>query len=142
MKRDLFDGGVRVPTIARWPGRVEAGASSDHLSGFQDMMPTFAEIAGSKIGDTDGISLVPTLTGEGEQLQHEFLYWEFLEQGGKIGVTDGKWKAVRLNTLKKKDASVQLFDLEADPGETKDIATQHPEVVVRMSEWMRGAHRE
>jgi arylsulfatase A-like enzyme len=106
------------------------------------MMPTFAELVGAKVGQTDGLSMVPTLMGAGEQAKHDFLYWEFLEKGGRIGVTDGKWKAVRLDTLKKQEQPMQLFDLESDPGEENDIAAQHPEQVERMAKWMRASHRD
>ena len=86
--------------------------------------------------------MMPAMTGIGSQARHKYLYWEFAEQGGKIGVTDGKWKAVRLNTLKKQDAPMQLFDLEADPAEEKDVAKQHPEIVKKMEQRMKAAHRD
>ena len=144
MKRDLFDGGVRVPMIARWPGKVAAGAESDHLSGFQDFLPTFAELAGQlqAVERTDGLSMVPTLTGAAKaQKKHDYLYWEFLEKGGRRGVVTEKWKALRLDVDKNPNAPVQLYDLENDPSEMTDVAAQHPDVVKRMTAWIATAHQ-
>lgn len=141
-KRDLFDGGIRVPTIATWPGKIKAGTESDLLSGFQDMFPTFAEIAGFEPpADLDGISLIPTLFGDpGDQKDHEFLYWEFLERGGKKAVTTTKWKAIQLDTMKPEPRATLLFDLEADPSETTDVAADYPEVVREMEAWIETSH--
>src|SRR5699024_4703119 len=87
VKRDLYEGGIRVPMMAWWPGTVPAGTTSDHISAFQDIMPTVAELAGRQTPpNTDGISLVPTLTGQGTQQQHDYLYWEFPARGGKQAV--------------------------------------------------------
>lgn len=145
MKRDLFDGGVRVPMIARWPGKVAAGAESDHLSGFQDFVPTMAELAGpqaqGEVERTDGLSLLPTLLGNAKaQEKHEYLYWEFEEKGGRRGVTTEKWKALRLDVNKNPQAPVQLYDLKNDPSETKDVAAENPQVVERMTAWMAAEH--
>jgi arylsulfatase A-like enzyme len=132
-KRDLFDGGVHVPMMAYWPGKIAAGTVSDHISAFWDMVPTFNELAGVPCpGNTDGISMVPTLLGKGDQAQHPYLYWEFHEKGGRIAVRMGKWKGVRYNVLKQPDAPMKLFDLEADPGEQNNVAANHPETVERI----------
>lgn len=142
MKRDLFDGGIRVPTIATWPGKIAPGSESDVLSGFQDMFPTFAEVAGFNAPEQlDGVSLIPTLLGKpDEQTHHEFLYWEFLEKGGKKAVTTTKWKAVQLDTLKPNPAPTLLFDLENDPSEMTDVAPDHPDVVQEMERWIKESH--
>ncbi len=142
MKRDLYDGGVRVPTIARWPGKIKAGSELDLLSGFQDVFPTLAEIAGFSPPDgLDGISLAPTLLGTGKpQSQHEFLYWEFLEQGGKKGVTTSRWKAIQLDTEKPTSKPTALYDLVNDPSETKDVADQHPDILKQMEAWIEMSH--
>jgi arylsulfatase A-like enzyme len=133
LKGSVYEGGIRVPFIARWPGRIEAGSTSGHVSAFWDMMPTFAELAGVEAPPgTDGVSLVPTLLGEGEQPTHDHLYWEYHGLwNGAQAVRLGRWKAVRLGGHDDADAPVELYDLEADPGETTDLAGDHPDVVER-----------
>lgn len=142
MKRDLFDGGIRVPTIATWPGKIAAGAESDILSGFQDLFPTLAEVAGFEPpADLDGVSLLPTLLGKPEeQTHHEFLYWEFLERGGKKAVATTQWKAIQLDTLKPEPQPTLLFNLESDPSETTDVAADHPDIVRQMETWIQESH--
>lgn len=141
IKRDLYEGGIRVPMIAWWPGTVVAGTSTDLISAFQDMMPTVAELAGRQApAATDGISLVPTLTGQGTQQQHEYLYWEFPARGGKQAVRMGKWKAVRLGVRKNPEAPIELYNLQEDPTESRNVADQRPEVVEQVKEIMEKAH--
>jgi len=142
-KRDLYEGGIRAPMIAWWPGKVPAGKTSDHISGFQDVFPTVTELAGVQdVPATDGISLAPTLLGNNEkQRTHDHLYWEFHEQGGKRAVVQGNWKAVRLNVEKQPDGPLELYDLAGDEGETHNVAADHPEVVARLAEWMQRGHR-
>jgi hypothetical protein len=140
-KRDLYEGGIRVPTIAWWPGTVEARSVSDHISSFQDMMPTLSEVAGATPPPgIDGISMVPTLTGDGEQLNHEYLYWEFHEQGGKQAICKGAWKAVRLDVRENRNAPVELYNLADDISERDDIAGDHPEIVEEMKRLFEEAH--
>ena len=128
IKRDLYDGGIRVPTLAWWPGTIAPGTVSDHVWAFWDFLPTAAALAGVESPPCDGISIVPTLYGKpAHQPQHDYLYWEFHEQAFKQAVRQGKWKAVR-NGL---DAAVELYDIEADIGETKDLAETHPELVLQ-----------
>lgn len=142
-KRDLYEGGIRVPMLVRWPGKIEPGRTSDHVSAFWDVPATLAEIAGDRpIPATDGISFAATLLGRsGQQKQHEYLYWEFHEQGGKQAVRMGQWKGVRLNAMKKPDAPIELYDLSSDIGETRNIAAEHPDIVVRIAEIMKQAHK-
>jgi len=142
MKRDLYDGGVRVPFIARWPGRVMAGKTSDHLSGFQDVFPTLCDLAGVAIHPkNDGISMAPLLTGlPGRQKAHPHLYWEFYERGGKVGVVKGNWKAVRLNVMKNSNAPMELYNLSKDAGEENNVAVAHPEIVKTMALIMEREH--
>jgi len=136
-KGSVYEGGLRVPTIARWPGTVAAGVTSDHVSGFQDVMPTLVEIAGGPApGGIDGISFAPTLLGEGEQQQHDYLVWEFFGYGGLQAVRAGKWKAVR-RKLRKEPTPIELYDLSVDLAEANDVAASHPEVVARMDRIMR-----
>ena len=140
-KRDMYEGGIRTPMIVRWPGKVRAGSESDHISAFWDIMPTFAEIAGiEKPEDIDGISFLPALLGKKQKLQHEYLYWEFHEQGGKIAVRAGNWKAVKRDVDRNPQAETELYDLSKDIGETNDIAASNPGVVKQMEEMMKKAH--
>jgi arylsulfatase A-like enzyme len=121
-KRDLYEGGIRVPFIAKWQGNIKAGTVSDHISYFPDMMPTLAELSGVPVPPgIDGISIVPTLLGRGDQINHGHLYWEFHAQGGKQAVRKGNWKAVRLNVNSGTDAVIELYNLNNDTGEQNDI---------------------
>jgi hypothetical protein len=137
-KRDLFEGGIRAPMIVYWQGKVEPGTFNRHISCFQDVMPTFAEIAGAKVPRCDGISFLPTLTGKPEeQKTHDYLYWEFHEQGGKQAIRKGNWKAVRLNVSKDPDPPTMLFDLDKDPFENNDLAAQNPMLAAKMDSLMK-----
>lgn len=138
IKRSLHDGGIRVPTIVRWPGRVPAGASSDAVWTFADVLPTLAEATGSEVPDgLDGVSLLPTWEGaEQPELYERVHYWEVGEGGFQQAIRKGKWKAVR-NT--KVHGPLQLYDLEVDLGEASDVADQHPEVVAELTEYMDNA---
>lgn len=142
-KRDLYEGGIRVPLLARWPGTIEAGGVTDLPSAHWDLLPTFCELAGAEIPDgIDGVSLVPTLTGKGEQTEHEYLYWEFYERGGRKAARWGQWKAVQLNVSKDLNAPIEIYDLSADPGEEKNLAAEKPELVARAKEIFADAHVE
>lgn len=138
-KRDLYEGGIRVPLIVRWPDIVEAGSVSQHISAFWDFMPTFAEITGAEIQVSDGISLLPLLKSK-KQADHRFLYWEFHEQGGKMAVRMGNWKAIRFNAAKSDTGRIELYDLSKDTGETNDVAESNPDVVKEMLEIMKREH--
>ncbi len=128
LKTTLYEGGIRVPLIVRWPGAVAPGGTSDHVSAFWDFMPTLADIAGAPgPRETDGLSMVPVLTGDaGAQSQHERLYWEY--HGGQA-LLAGRWKAVRSDPA----AALELYDLVVDPAESTDLAASHPDVVARLS---------
>jgi uncharacterized sulfatase len=125
-KRDLYDGGIRVPMIVRWPGKIARGETTDHPSAFWDFMPTACEIAGSEPPEgIDGISYLPTLLGQ-KQSNHEYLYWQFTrENQSSIALRSGKWKIVRPGT----DKPVELYDLSVDEGELNNIASQHSDVL-------------
>lgn len=140
-KRSMHEGGYRVPTIARWPGKIEPGSSSDHPSGGYDFFATACELTGAKLPpNTDSISYLPTLLGQPEkQKKHEYLYCESLEGETSVGVRYGNWKLVRYRpskvSRKKKDASQsaepdwRLYDLSRDIGEEHNVASSHPDVV-------------
>ena len=128
--------------IAWWPGKVTAGAKTDHISAFWDVMPTFAELAGAGVPeDIDGISFLPTLLGKKhKQKEHDFLYWEFHERGGKQAVRKGNWKAIRLEVKKDPNGPLELYNLRTDPQEKNNIASNHPDIVRQMEQIMRQAH--
>ncbi len=144
-KTYLYEGGIRVPMIARWPGHIEPGRVTDHVSAFWDVLPTCAEVAGVEVpGRTDGISFLPTLEGRAGQREHASLYWEFHGRKSQA-VRLGKWKGIRTGLKKDPDAPVVLYDLEADIAESTDVAGDHPEVVARIEAVLRSrepAHLE
>ncbi len=139
-KRDVYEGGIRTAMLVRWPGKVKPGSVSDHMSAFWDILPTFAEITGSEKPEiTDGISFLPELLGK-KQKEHEYLYWEFHEQGGKTAARMGNWKAVKRDINKVPQGNTELYDLSVDDVETNDISASHPDIVKRMEEIMKEAH--
>lgn len=157
IKRDMTDGGIRVPFIASWPGKIKAGSVSEHVGGFQDLLPTVAELSSAKLTtETDGISFAPTLLGKEGQKEHSHLYWAFNEQGGKTAVLQWPWKLIHLNTgavqkggkAKGKKAQGQpqplqklLYNLDQDVGEENNLAPQHPEKVAELEKLMSSSWR-
>ena len=142
-KRDLYEGGIRVPTIACWPGKIRAGSESDHLSAFWDFLPTFAELTNQEVpAGVDGISLLPTLLGEPGQQDHEYLYWEFHERNGRQAVRKGDWKLVRYDVFNPGETRTELYNIVQDPGEEKDLAGEYPAIVTSLMEIMEKAHTE
>lgn len=153
-KGDLYEGGIRVPLIVRWPEKIEAGTVSHHVSGFWDFVPTASELIGAKAPENiDGKSYLPTLLG-GKQAQHEFLYWEFFnprtksdEQGNshtisvftQQAVRMGDWKAVRSNLSQNPDAPFELYHLKHDIGETKNVALQNHDIIKKIEYYLAGA---
>jgi arylsulfatase A-like enzyme len=146
-KRDMYEGGIRVPMIAYWPGKIKAGTVSKHPSGFYDIMPTLAEIAGiSKPTDSDGISFLPELMGR-EQDKHEYLYWEITERamanhtqgdGFRQAVRFGDWKAVRIGGK----GQIEIYNLENDIGEITNLASSEPELVKKAEKYLNEARTE
>jgi len=142
-KRDLTDGGIRVPFVARWPGRIPAGRVSDHIGYSGDLMATFAELAGVDAPKHDGISIVTTLLGQTDrQKQHAYLYWEFHEGGFGQAVRFGEWKAIRTTRGKPKGttAKTELYRISKDAGEASDVAPQNPDLVAKAEKMMAEAH--
>ncbi len=138
-KRDLYEGGIRVPTIAFWEGKIVAGSKSDHISAFWDLLPTVAELAGAQApGNIDGISYLPALLGK-EQPQHDHLYWEFHELGGRKAVRKGDWKLVQNNVFDTAKTTTELYNLLTDIGEENNVAAENPEVVNELLELMNSA---
>jgi len=141
IKRDLYEGGIRVPFLARWPGQIAPGSVSDHLSAFWDFLPTACELAGIlSPADIDGISYLPVLRGE-EQPAHDYLYWEFYEADGRKAIRRGDWKGVQRGLHDNPEAPLELYDLAEDIGEENDLSEQHPEVVRELLQKMQKAHR-
>ena len=140
-KRDLYEGGIRVPLIVRWPGATPADKVSDHIGYFGDLLATAAELAGvAPPMNIDSVSLVPEIVGKPkQQKEHDYLYWEFYERGGKQAVRHGKWKAVRMPMFRGR---TELFDLDDDLGESRNLAEKHPEVVRELEAMMNDAHAE
>lgn len=143
-KGSLYEGGIRVPMVARWPGRIEPGTLTDHISAFWDVMPTIAEIAGVAVrAEIDGISFAPVLFGETErQKSHDYLYWEFPAYGGQQAVRMGDWKAVRQNMLREDNPQpmkIEIYNLTEDISEQHDLASRHPELVRRFERIMKEA---
>ena len=139
-KRDLYEGGIRVPLIARWPGRIEAGSTSGHIGCFQDVLPTLAALGGATKhvpAGLDGISFAPALLGKGAQREHDYLYWAFYERGGAQAVRMGRrWKAV----LQPLGTPMRLYDLTQDISEEKDLAKEHPEITERAAELFKASY--
>lgn len=137
IKRDVYEGGIRAPMIARWPGTIEAGSKSDHVSAHWDVMATLADVSGANLPKEQvGVSFAPTLKGDADnQNQHDYLYWEFYERGGKQAIRQGKWKAVRLNRTKVgSEGAWEIYDLEKDPSEENNLAAQKPEMQKQFSQ--------
>ena len=142
LKGSLYEGGIRVPMIARWKGKIEPSTTTDLPSAFYDVMPTLAEVAGVDAPDgIDGISFLPTLLGRsGKQKKHDFLYWEFTGYGGQQAVRMGPWKAVRQNMLQKNNPDplkIELYNLADDIGEQNDLAAERPEIVDKARKLMK-----
>ncbi len=137
IKRDLYEGGIRVPTIARWPARIRPGQVSDHPWAFWDFLPTAAELAGADCPPgLDGISFLPVLTG-GEARRHPYFYWEFHERGFTQAVRMGDWKAVR-----RRGRPLELYNMAEDLGERNDVAKGNAAVAARLARTMDTARTE
>lgn len=141
-KRDLYEGGIRVPFIARWPGKIQSGTETNHVSAFWDFMPTVCDLAGVETPQvTDGISYLPSFLGQSQQ-QHDHLYFEFHEQGGKQAVIKDNWKLIRLNVKNPELTSVELYKLDTDISEQNNLATEMPEKVAELLPLFQQNHVE
>ena len=136
----VHEGGIRVPMVAVWEGKIKAGASTDHISAFWDVLPTIAEITDFESPkDIDGISFLPTLLGNSNQKSHNFLYWEFPSYKGQQAIRMGKWKGIRRNIFEG-NLAIELYDLDTDLKEENNVAEQHPEIVKMIEEIMLQEH--
>lgn len=139
-KRDLFEGGIRVPAIAHWPAGIAKPGVSDHIGAFWDFLPTACEVAGvAAPSGLHGISYLPSITGQGEQRAHDFLYWEFHEKGTRRALRQGDWKLVQYDMATK--GKPMLFNLGKDLSETENLAKQEPERVAAMLKLMDERHQ-
>jgi arylsulfatase A-like enzyme len=145
LKRDLYEGGIRVPLIIWSPDFVKAGIISDHISTFWDMMPTFAELTDATLPETevsDGISLLPAILSQDNRQQHDYLYWEFHEQKGSQAIRKGDWKLIRRNISDENGPVTELYNLREDLHEDNNVADKEPEKVHELSTLMDKAHTE
>lgn len=140
IKRDLYEGGIRVPFIASWPGHIEEGGVSDHICAFWDMMPTFNDLVKGKPVQCDGISIYPTLTGEKGQKEHDYVYFEFHEMKGRRSIRKGNWKLLHLNI--RKEPVYELYNIAADPSENNNVINRYPEKVAELKTLMEQAHKK
>ncbi|ADV82395.1 arylsulfatase [Terriglobus saanensis] len=136
-KRDMYEGGIRDPLIARWPGHIPAAHTTDVPVFFPDFVPTALDLAGAAPQHSDGISLKPYLLHPNRKATDRFLYWEFYEPSFEQAVRWGQWKAVRHG----RGGPLELYNLNTDPAETVDVASQHPEIVSRIEQHIRETHK-
>ena len=140
IKRDLYEGGIRVPFIVYWPGKIKP-AVTDQIAALWDLYPSFLELAGIKNNNqTDGISLLPGWLQKGKQVQHDYLYWEFHENDGRQAIRWKQWKGVKLAVMKNENAPLELYDLEKDPEEKINLASKKPRLVRKLAALIEQAH--
>ncbi|MNR05733.1 Arylsulfatase [compost metagenome] len=140
---DVYEGGIREPLLARWPGKIKAGSSTNLVSAQYDLLATLAELTGQKVENTDGISFLPTLRGENDkQKKHEYLYFEYPEKGGQVAIRMGDWKGVRVNVKKDPQSPWQIFNLKTDRNESRDQAANHPALIRRFNEIVKKEHQD
>ena len=141
-KRDLYEGGIRMPLVVHWPGKIKAGSQSSHLAAFWDWLPTLADVIGAASpAGIDGISFLPTLLDAGQQQLPDHLYWEFHESGGRQALRKGDWKLVKYQVQDATKTTLELFDLSVDPMEQRNSALDHPARVAELEGLMQKAHR-
>ncbi len=141
LKGSVYEGGIRVPLIARWPTKINAGTTRSLVCAAYDLLPTVCEIAGVEQPDAvDGLSIVPTLLSRGDQKMHESLYWEFPAYGGQQAVRLGNWKGVRQRLAQGRD-KIELYNLKNDAAEKNDVGDKHPDVVAKIGAIMTREHR-
>jgi len=138
----VYEGGIRVPMIATWPGRIKSGTKTDHISAQYDVMETLSELTEFKMNEkSDGISFLPTLLSKPNQKEHAFLFWEYPEYGGQVAIRMGDWKVVRQNLKsKKKQPTLELYNRKEDPQELKNVAEEHPEILAKAADIFKREH--
>ncbi|WP_205764397.1 arylsulfatase [Arenibacter sp. 6A1] len=141
----LYEGGIRIPMIASWPGKIKAGTTTDLISAHYDVMATLTDLTGQSTPEsTDGISFLPTLLGNEEnQKLHEFLFWEYPEYGGQVAIRMGDWKVLRRNLKnKKEEPTLELYNLKDDVREENNVADQYPEILAKAAEIFSREHQD
>ena len=138
LKGTLYEGGIRMPMVACWPGKIKPNTVTDHLSAHYDVLATLADIAGAEPpGDTDGISFMPVLLSKPDrQTSHDYLFWDFAGYGGQLAVRMGKWKGIKRNIQKNPDAPLELYDLESDVSEENNVAEKYPDIAAKIEKIM------
>jgi arylsulfatase A-like enzyme len=129
VKRDMYEGGIRVPMVVRWPGHTRPGTTSEQMWAFYDFFATACDIAGADAPKTDGISMLPAILGQPQPRQHDYLYWEFFENGFTQAIRAGDWKAIRVGL----NGPIELYNLKTDVGETRNVASENPKIVDEMA---------
>lgn len=143
LKTDVYEGGIREPFLARWPGKIKPGSTSNLISAQYDLLATLGELTGQKVANTDGISFLPTLLGKTKaQVKHPYLYFEFPEKGGQVAIRMGDWKGVRTNVKKDPNSPWQVYHLKTDRNETKDLAASHPDLVAQFQAIVKKEHED
>ena len=141
-KRDLYEGGIRTPFIVSWPTVVKSNTTVDHKAAFWDIMPTLVEISGQQMESyTDGISFLPSLKGSGKQKKHEYLYWEFHEDGGRQAILVDNWKLIKLK-VKSAQPIFELYDINKDPQEQRNLIVQYPKVATKLTKKLESVRTE
>lgn len=139
-KQDLYEGGIRTPFLARWPGHIRAASTSNYMGAFWDILPTLCELTGAiPPADIDGISILPTLLGAPKQREHDSLYWEYHGGGSAQAVRFGEWKAIRTGVKKKPGSQPELYNLRTDPHEKVNLADAHPEITAKAVELLKSS---
>ncbi|WP_083425874.1 arylsulfatase [Zhouia amylolytica] len=135
------EGGIRVPMIASWPGKIKTGSKTDHVSAHYDMFATLSDLVGYENTENDGVSFLPTLLGQDNQEEHEFMYWEFPLYDGQIAIRMGDWKVIRKNIKNpKKEPTLELYNLSTDPTESNNVADQHPDILEKAAKILKEQH--
>jgi arylsulfatase A len=142
LKMDVYEGGIRMPFIARWKGKIKAGTTSDLVSVQYDLLATVAELTQQTVTETDGISFLPTLLGKNKkQKKHEFIYFEYPEKGGQLALRMGDWKGVKTDLKKNPKAKWELYNLKTDRNETTNVADQNPDILKKLDEIVKREHQ-
>lgn len=138
----LNEGGIRIPMIASWPGKIKANSKTDLISAQYDVMATFGDLLEVKVEDSNGISFLPTLLGKDKQVEHEFLFWVFPSYGGQVAIRMGEWKVLRKNLKNQKEATLELYNLKKDPRELNNLADEYPEIIQKAAAIFEKEYKE